>query len=244
MMKHQMPSEIIPMFNGYSYDANQHVIRHEAGNAIVGCIMHPDGKHFGASLLEDNAARFREKSEKALPSPHPVPAQLLAKDEVSHGTSPKVDMEAVKGFVDAYISQDNCGTAWPYSYVVQEKKRIPAFDGCGDFTTYNYPKWDLFDYKSKAELIETAKDYGEDFDEDNITECEWHEEWIDVQWFFTKEEAEGHLARNGHNLTSPRLYVKHFYRNTEALLIMRTLFALVGKDFDEEAKMLKGKSHA
>lgn len=154
-----------------------------------------------------------------------------------------MDLTAIKEFVDNYINQDNCGTAWPYYYVLQQRRMMPVPDGCGDIDLYHSSGWDIHE-KTREEMLaiihEEEPDFeGEPEDHEGVEKHDHVEIWEDEQSFFTKAELDRHLERNGHNYRRPvRPYVKYYYRNTEAKLLLKTMFELAGKDFDEEAKML------
>lgn len=147
----------------------------------------------------------------------------------------------VKEFVENYINQDNACTAWPYAYVVQQEVKRSAWHDGGDFEYYDHQN----DATIAADGIEEhLKDWYEienPFDAfgdlqipEHIQKYYIQREWEDVQWFFTKAEAELYLGRNAHNLNKTQLYVKHFLRNTEAEMILRTLFSIAGYDYDKE----------
>lgn len=153
----------------------------------------------------------------------------------------KIDMAWVNKFVEDYIAQDNCGTAWPYAYVLQELKRTPVPVGCGEMILYHSSSWGVYEYTRDKMLEFIRQDEpefdGEPEDHKEVEANDYVEVWEDVQWFFTKAAYDEHMERNAHNYRRPvRPYVKYFYRDKEAEMILRTLFALAGKDYDQESK--------
>lgn len=136
---------------------------------------------------------------------------------------------AVKKFVAEYIAQDNAGTAWPYGYAVQQKVTRSVPPGCGDRRLYYCQE--LGEHYTHEELTELEIPFSE---AEHV--ADYKEEWEHVQQFFLKSEAEAYLRRDAHNLKSTRLYVTYFRRNSEAEMILRTMFALAGVDYDKAAR--------
>lgn len=160
-----------------------------------------------------------------------------------------LELPAIQRFVNSYIEQDNAGTRWPYAYVLQQRKMIPVPAGMGEVTLYSSSAWELYE-KTAEEMLAIILEIDPEFttrqkttdpaEHEMVDVYEHVETWEDEQWFLTKAELEQHLAANNHNYKHPvRAYVKYFHRNEEMPLIMRTMFAIAGKDFNEEAKMLR-----
>lgn len=130
-------------------------------------------------------------------------------------------------FVQDYRAQSNVGTAWPYAYVVQQDATRYCPDGEGDTV------W----LRSRDGEPLRIQDVPDGIDTDTLERLgETRTEREDVQWFFTKSEAEKYIERDGHNLKNPGLYVKHFRRDTEAEMILRTMFTLAGESYGESRK--------
>lgn len=146
-----------------------------------------------------------------------------------------VAKEDIEQFVTNYIGKHNRATAWHYSYVVQEAVQRTVPCGCGEVRVYRHEggvmtehEIDSYnaDFPNETPIDKDKLEYVGDF----VTEHE------DVQWFFTEQAAEEYIARDGHDLRNTRTYVKHFKHNREAELILRTLFEVAGKDYDQDSR--------
>ena len=147
-----------------------------------------------------------------------------------------INLTEVKAFVDDYIKQDNRCTSWPYSYVVQQKKKVAAYNGCGE-TEWMCQEAEIFDAKSEGDMIDQLKEQGyENWKDMDIYSNQVEETWEDVQWFFTEKAALDYVANDKWNLSPTRTYVKPLRRNSEAVLILKTMFALAECDYEEASR--------
>lgn len=144
-------------------------------------------------------------------------------------------------------SQDNRATAAPYYFQVQEDEETAVPDGCGEEvwvrdgeihlrteedikdTVFEWKEWELGNEENEAEFAEL-----DSFDIDEILEENYRKRNVDIRHkysncFFTFKAYQEHIARNGHNLKNPRLYLFHAYRNRE----MDMLFKFLKESFNE-----------
>lgn len=131
----------------------------------------------------------------------------------------------------ALAGQDNACTADPI-FLVQRCRRVYGIDT--DYT--DATTW------IDDEAIEFAPDPS-DPDRPTEPDDEWledhgytlvgyHDQWENVQPFFTRRGAERYLYRNGHNLRGPeppRVYVDSAYRNREWQAV-RSLLRRIGAE--------------
>lgn len=108
--------------------------------------------------------------------------------------------------------QDNGATAWPYYIAAQERTSIPTS------TDYNY---DEINYRT--EDGDQADGPG-----DGILEYPVKHVYQDVNFFFTKVGYDNYVASNRHNLSHPRPYIKHAFRNQEFEKLFEILSNITG----------------
>lgn len=147
----------------------------------------------------------------------------------------KTKNKEVIEFVDNYINQDNRGCAWPYTYVVTSKVyRTKPLD-TGDYTLHSCDELGLHGYKSKKKLEEDIRGHGYDPNGIIIDVCDVEIDYDDVQWFFTRHEAEKYVEENKHNHVELKLIVRHMQKGSEAEMILKNMFMLAGEDYDKHA---------
>ena len=123
----------------------------------------------------------------------------------------------------AIQTQDNACTAHPI-FMVQSQRRIYGMDPdySEEFVWLHADECDEVDSILAAEL---EGEYQKTYDErEGYRRVAYMDLWENVQPFFTRAGAEDYLARNGHNLKTPRIYVESAYRNQEWQLA-REIFA-------------------
>lgn len=138
-------------------------------------------------------------------------------------------------------TQDKRATAMPYYFQVQEDKEICVPDGCGEEVwimdgevclrteedireaVFEWKEWDL-------ENSEHQKEYDQldSFDIDEILENNYRKVNIDISHtytncFLTYKAYEEHLRQNRHNLTNPKSFLFHAFRNPEMDMLFRFL---------------------
>lgn len=147
-------------------------------------------------------------------------------------------------------TQDNRCTAMPHLFQVQETRKVPAHDGCGDELFYN-PDLEL-ELRETEEIKEwiceniDALNVSEDVNSFDIINAMDHYEVNDIllengfsrfydndghtysNAFFTSKGCDEHIRINGHNLHSPVNYLNHAFRNPEMELISKFLCELSG----------------
>jgi len=147
------------------------------------------------------------------------------------------DKANLKELREEYATQDNRWTAYPIYVTVQSLVFVcvskEGYDG-GDKTiiTYRHPDYYSDDlHESEEEVRKYLEEY-EELDGEELEEAMEEVEAIhsvykyeDVEVFLTIKGALEYIKKDGHNLHSPRTYVKHFSgRNSE----MRALLAEMG----------------
>ena len=124
-------------------------------------------------------------------------------------------------------TQDNAITADPLFVVFQEER---VYGVSQDYQTNGYT-WVGVDDSSvtadddEAKVLDKLLDDGRELSIGRVT--------FDRVWYrivprfvtacLTRKGAEDHIARNGHNLTKPYIYVESMYRNEEMLALRNHL---------------------
>jgi hypothetical protein len=125
----------------------------------------------------------------------------------------------VSDFITRIDTDDNAGTAAPILHVLQEHQETITEDTSDrSRTAYTSYHLDYEIYDTEDEARDALAEIGSSEDPDEIGV---REEWVDRNWFFTREGAERHLALNSYNYSKTRIYTKHAFRNPE----MEELFA-------------------
>lgn len=137
-------------------------------------------------------------------------------------------------------TQDNRGTASPYFYQVQEDEVIGVPDGCGEVAwvsddtiiktddeikqaVFEWKDWTLGDGEDEKKYKELDR-----FDIDDIMEENYRKVDVSVRHtysncFLTFKAYEEHVRRNGHNLSNPKSFLFHAYRNAEMEMLFKFL---------------------
>jgi hypothetical protein len=120
-------------------------------------------------------------------------------------------------------AQNNRSTRSPYCFIVQSKQWVDTLhDGekeviASDGRLYTLEEW-----------IEA---------DENVTRKSWQDEgpfWVRATWedkgvFLTESDALKFIRANAHHLNEPRIYVKHFWRNSQMETVMRALEEFSGE---------------
>ena len=149
-------------------------------------------------------------------------------------------------------TQDMRGTRMPHLFQVQETKKVPAYDGCGDVFWYNHECEQ--ELRANKEIIEWLSEDGNELStsiiEKGVSEAKF--EAMDI-WtlhellekkgfskfydndgytysnaFFTSKGCDEHIRTNKHNLHSPINFLNHAFRNAEMELVSKFLCELSG----------------
>ncbi|MBS7112672.1 MAG: hypothetical protein KH100_15930 [Dysgonomonas mossii] len=151
-------------------------------------------------------------------------------------------------------NQDNRATAAPYFYQVQEDREIAVPEGCGvevwvmdgqvclrtedDIreAVFEWKEWDLKNKNHQKKYEQLTS-----FDVDEILEENYRKVNIDISHtytncFLTYKAYEEHLRQNRHNLTNPKSFLFHAFRNPEMDMLFRFLQDLTteGKEATNE----------
>lgn len=136
-------------------------------------------------------------------------------------------------------TQDNRATRAPYFFLVQEDEEIAVPDGCGDEVwimdgeiclrteqdikeaVFEYREWDLDDENNQKEYEEL-----DSFDIDEILKKNYWKADVSIKHkysncFFTEKASREHIEVNRHNLTNPKTYLDHAFRNKEMDMMFR-----------------------
>ena len=158
-----------------------------------------------------------------------------------------------------YVTQNNRGTAFPIAYICIEKKRIYREDG-ELFEIYEGGESISFDSYDDKEILEMVLDYNDTHSEEQIQEA-WDEvdcgygleQFIETyysdeatfhyydleynyegkQMFLTESSAKAHIIMNGHNMSSPKDYGIHVFRNIDMEIIVQDLMSRATTPKDE-----------
>lgn len=140
--------------------------------------------------------------------------------------------------------QDNCGTAMPYYFQVQEEKEIGVPEGCGEEVwvmdgevclrteddireaVFEWKCWDLNNPKDQKKYFNLTSYEVEDVLENNYRKVNIDTTHTYSNVFFTKKAYEEHLRQNRHNLNNPTSYLFHAFRNPEMSKIFNFLLGL------------------
>ena len=149
-------------------------------------------------------------------------------------------------------TQDNRCTAMPHMFQVQETRKVPASEGCGEEVWYN-PECEQ-ELRTNEEIIEWLSENENDLAsviiEEGVSEAKFGamENWdLDTlleekgfskfyetdgntysNTFFTSKGCDEHIRINGHNLHNPVNYLTHAYRNAEMDLVSKFLCEISG----------------
>ena len=124
-------------------------------------------------------------------------------------------------------TQDNRMTADPV-FCVEQRRRIYVGEGelcCGEDDSYGHDwmdsDWQPVD-RSVARRLDRLERGGDPTPE-GYTKNYYIEIWEFVTACFTELGAKEYLRVNGHNLRSPRIYVRSGYRNAEWIAVRESL---------------------
>lgn len=138
-------------------------------------------------------------------------------------------------------TQDNRATRKPYFYQVQEDKEIAVPDGCGEevwvmdgevcLRTEEEIKEAVFEYKGwDLEREEDSLSYDKliPSDIEGVLEENYRKVNVDIthsysNCFLTEKACRKHIEINRHNLTNPKTYLFHAYRNREMDMLFKFL---------------------
>jgi hypothetical protein len=140
-------------------------------------------------------------------------------------------------------TQDNRSTADPYFYQIQEKKRVPSSEGCGEkawycdgtmLTTDEDEKEAIFEYNDwDLDSEEHQKLYSkmDESDREAILSGNYREVWYEdteeySNFFLTERDCEKHIKLNCYHYNQPRSYVKHAFRSYEFEKVIKFLKGL------------------
>ncbi|MCP4365401.1 MAG: hypothetical protein GY800_08915 [Planctomycetes bacterium] len=143
------------------------------------------------------------------------------------------------------LEQSNRGTAAPYFFQIEETKKIWGIDrNYSDNYVYIYEGEEIAeDLESLREYL--IENYCEDEDDEpfedmaafeveefaetkDIEKCYWVEHRCLENVFFTEIACLKHIEINGHNLSKPRTYVSHGFRNPELMGVVEAVFEITG----------------
>jgi hypothetical protein len=157
----------------------------------------------------------------------------------------KISDEVYKGLKEIseqMKTQSHRGTAMPYFFQVQTKKRISVPEGNGTEAWH----YDGSLIETDKEIEDTVNEYKgwdegntefndlEHYEVDSILEdagyskVNYDYEEVLENAFFTSKACDDHIKRNGHNLSHPVNYLSHAFRNPEMELISQFLVELTG----------------
>lgn len=170
-------------------------------------------------------------------------------------------MKRIIDIANEYVTQDNVSTRFPIAVALQEKKWVAVPEGCdferiticdGDCISF-YNKEEIWEYYAESNdisVLEAKEDnpHSEHYDDIvDIAELLYPESDIikersEYQFsgniFLTQSGYDKHIKCNRHNLTSPRPYVIHLFRNHEMYEVVCNLMSIATvpeKDWNESA---------
>jgi hypothetical protein len=124
-------------------------------------------------------------------------------------------LEELAAIGDALSAQDNRCTSLPV-FMVQRHRRTYGFDPqyTEDCVAWLYSDECVEVTDEEFERLEAKWDESGD-EPDGYTRTAYQDTWGNVMPFFTEQAAQRYIKENGHNLSSPRVYVESGYRNHE-----------------------------
>lgn len=152
--------------------------------------------------------------------------------EISKDNKTKADLKEkseriIKDFLTEMATQDNRATAFPYFYVIRDKAKVPAYDGCGEDTEYRWND-ETYDSMEELEAYWTENDFtAAEIEEarNDVEEYEYKYEWIQKHMFLTEKDAEDHLRRNHYHYSKDaHTYVDHAWRAPYLEDFLKALF--------------------
>ena len=127
-------------------------------------------------------------------------------------------------------TQDNLATALPM-FVVQSRLRIYGMDrGYSDNVVWVDAQEGTEATKAQHRRLEQRYEKTRDDEHNDWRRTRYIDHWEWVTVCFTKAGAEDYIRVNGHNLTTPRIYVASGYRNAEWELVRAHLMAFMSKE--------------
>lgn len=138
-------------------------------------------------------------------------------------------------------TQDNRATRMPYFFQVQEDHEIAVPDGCGEEVwimdgevclrteedikkaVFEWHDWELGNRKHEDEYKAMLDCTIEDILQENYRKVNVDIEHKYSNVFFTEKACSKYIEANRHNLTNPKTYLDHAYRNEEMEMIFNFL---------------------
>ena len=108
-------------------------------------------------------------------------------------------------------TQDNRATSYPI-YLVQERRRIWGMDSA---FAENYAWVDVDDSENIADDEQAEELEQREFDDGKWEKVYYKDIFVTDQPFLTLKGAESYMAKERHNLESPRIFVASGWRNEE-----------------------------
>lgn len=138
--------------------------------------------------------------------------------------------ELLAGIGENLRTQDNRITTNPI-FAVQQIRRIYGLDPeYGENIVWLQRDGDYVEADAE-EHTKLEAQYQETLEEpEGWTRTAYHDEWEFVTACFTEKGCKDYIARNGHNLNGPRIYVYGGYRNEEWRLIREHLMQMPAND--------------
>lgn len=143
------------------------------------------------------------------------------------------DLQFLRELAHELRTQNNCGTAAPYFYVVRTWKELVAPPGYGDrevVVDYNGGDARVFvDEKgAKTELTELLKDDELEEALERLEHFGMHKVEESRNVFFTRKGYDEHMRLNDHNYggttcQDPHPYVEHAFRNPEIRRLLEVI---------------------
>lgn len=125
---------------------------------------------------------------------------------------PDLDLDRLEALATTLATQDNHITDLPV-FCVQQRRRIYGMDlGYCESRIWSCEGEEETDPKEIARL-DALEDAGKDTG--NYERVGVVDTWVFVTACLTEDAANAYIRANGHNLTSPRIYVESGYRNAE-----------------------------
>ena len=149
-----------------------------------------------------------------------------------------ISRERIKEIAENMKTQDNCGTAEPLLFWVQQKREIVAdpdysYDGFAWVYERDCEVWTKDE--KEARRIHKEYEYEDKFPE-GWKKVYYKEYWETVNACFTRKGCEDYLRLNKHNLIEPRIYADHAFRNREWADIKQFILETAENDEVEDLK--------
>lgn len=144
-------------------------------------------------------------------------------------------------------TQDHRCTATPYFFQIQEKKKIPTAEGCGETVwvcdgeihlitdedikeaVFEYKEWDLESEEDKKKFDKLYECEIEEVLEINYQKFDVTTENVYTNAFLTEKACKQHIETNRHHYTKPQDFLTHAFRNPELEKVFEFLCGLTGK---------------